>query len=155
MFGLAKREHHQTAPSPLRLGGPGVWRNRAAGARQGPYAISLRSFQRFLKPRGGGANRPGAHRHGEDKIMRKLLTLTAAAAFVAAFGFAAGPASAQKIQNCDNSGTGAFGCNIIKGPELQSDHALFGAPPDTAIYCGVKLDNFVLRCTLLFSDSGT
>ncbi|MCH7735718.1 MAG: zinc-binding dehydrogenase [Chloroflexi bacterium] len=80
--------------------------------------------------------------------MRKLLTLTAAAALAAAFGFAAGPASAQTQKNCQNTGSGD-GCIIIKGAELQSDHALFSfTDGDTAIYCGVFLDKFVEPWTL-------
>ena len=80
--------------------------------------------------------------------MRKLLTLSAAAALAVAFGFAAGPASADKQTNCTNTGTDAFGCNIIKGAKLQSDHALYGRGDDTAIFCGVKLDQFVEPWTL-------
>ena len=78
--------------------------------------------------------------------MRKLLTLTAAAALVAAFGFAAGPASAQK-QTCSGGGCDQ---SIVKGSvKGQSDHALFSsAAGDTAIYCGVELDLFVEPWTL-------
>ena len=79
MFLVSKREHHRTAPSPLRYGGPGVLRCCAAGARQGPGAISFRSycpfgipailafqpfwhFNHFCKRRGGGiGNPPDAH----------------------------------------------------------------------------------------------
>ncbi len=81
--------------------------------------------------------------------MRKLLTLTAAAAFVAAFGFAAGPASAQTQKNCSVDGDNTIGCIITKGAKLQSDHALFSsAAGDSAIYCGVELDLFVEPWTL-------
>lgn len=86
--------------------------------------------------------------------MRKFLTLTAAVAFVAAFGFAAGPASAQSFQRADCSGDGSENCTVIKGAELQSDHALFSsAAGATAIYCGVKLDQFVEPWTLHVSAS--
>ncbi len=84
--------------------------------------------------------------------MRKLLTLTAAAALVAAFGLAAGPASAQTQKNCSVDGDNTIGCIITKGAKLQSDHALFGSG-DTAIYCGVKLDLFVEPWTLHVSAS--
>lgn len=81
--------------------------------------------------------------------MRKLLTLTAAAALVAAFGFAAGPASAQSFQRANCSGEG--NCIVIKGAKLQSDHALYNRGPDTAIYCGVELNQFVEPWTLHLS----
>ncbi len=68
--------------------------------------------------------------------MRKLLTLTAAAALVAAFGFAAGPASAQSFQRADCSGEG--NCIVIKDADLGSDFALFdGASAGSGGLCSV------------------
>ena len=66
--------------------------------------------------------------------MRKLLTLTVAAAIAVAFGFAAGPASAQKQTGCSGDGS----CIIIKDADLGSDFATFdGADPGSGGLCSV------------------
>lgn len=85
--------------------------------------------------------------------MRKLLTLTAATAFVVAFGFGfAAPASADKQTNCSNSGAGD-NCTIIKGADGQADHALYDGVGDTAIYCGVTVGDESEPWTLHVSAS--
>ena len=73
--------------------------------------------------------------------MRKLFTLTAAALALVAFGFvwtASADKQTQTNTGDDNTQT------IIKGQKGQSDHALYTFDGgDTAIYCGVELDDLV------------
>ncbi len=79
--------------------------------------------------------------------MRTLGALTAAAALAAVMGFA-GPASADK-QTC---GGGSCDQIIIKGAELQADHALLN-DTDEAIFCGVAQNDEAEPWTLHVSIS--
>ena len=69
---------------------------------------------------------------------------------VTAFKLAAG--SVTEAALAVGSVTAAALAPGVRGA-TQSDHALFGSPPDTAIYCGVELDEFVEPWTLHITAS--